>query len=78
MKTPRVGQEVYINGGFGPVEGKVVKLSSPCIYVETANGRFRFNSEGKECDPAGATHSYTPDVMFGPGPWQIQSKPTRS
>jgi hypothetical protein len=73
--TLTVGQELYINGGFGPVEGKVVKVSSPCIYVETANGRFRFNSDGKECNCNGIACSYTPDGIFGPGPWEIEAIP---
>jgi hypothetical protein len=72
-KTLVVGQEVYINGGFGPVEGKIVKVDPPCIYVEIANGRFRFNSDGKECGLDGKAFTYASNVMFGPGPWELKS-----
>jgi hypothetical protein len=63
-KTLVVGQDVYINWGFGRSESKVVKVVPPCIYVETMevfNGRdnkqsgklFLFNFYGKECGPDG-------------------------
>jgi hypothetical protein len=70
MKTLLVGQEVCINGGFGPVEGTVTKIVPPCIYVES-NGQQRFNSDGKECGPNGEAYTYAFNVMFGPGPWEI-------
>jgi hypothetical protein len=70
-KTLVVGQDVYINGGLGPVEGKVVKVVPPCVYVETANGRFRFNNDGEECGPNGKAYVYESNVMLGPGPWEI-------
>jgi hypothetical protein len=66
-----VGQEVFINGGSGPVEGKVIKIMPPCIYVETTNGQFRFNSDGKECDPKGTAYTHNGNVIFGPGPWEL-------
>jgi hypothetical protein len=67
-----VGQEVYINGGFAPMGGKVVKIMASCVYIETSNGQFRFNSDGKECGPDGKAYTYTNNVMFGPGPWKIE------
>lgn len=66
-----VGQDVRINGGFGPVDGRVVEISPPCIYVETANGRFRFNLDGKECSPDGKACTYERNIMVGPGPWEL-------
>ena len=66
-----VGYPVLVNGGFGPVQGTIVKIDRLCIYVETANGRFRFNSDGKECGPDGKAYSYENNTMFGPGPWEL-------
>ena len=71
MKTLAVGQNVYVNGGFGPVEGKVVEVVPPSIYVETDNWKLRFNLDGKECDPNGKAYTYEFNVMFGPGPWEL-------
>ena len=70
-QTLAVGQGVYVNGGFGPVEGKIVKVAPPCIYVETPNGQLRFNNDGKECGPDGKALIYENNVMVGPGPWEI-------
>jgi hypothetical protein len=71
-KTFAVGQDVYLDGGFGPIEGKIVKVSPPCIYVETgACGQIRFNNDGKECGPDGKAWTYENNVMFGPGPWKL-------
>jgi hypothetical protein len=70
-KTLTVGQDVHVNGGFGPVEGKVVKVVPPCIWVETGIRQPRFNADGKECDPNGKTYTYDFDVTFGPGPWEL-------
>ena len=67
-----VGQHVHIDGGFGTVEGTIVDVATPCIYVETANGRFRFNSDGKECGLNGRAYTYHSNMMFGPGPWRIK------
>lgn len=72
-KTLTVGRDVYVNGGFGPVEGKVVKIVPPCVYVETANEKLRFNSDGKECGPNGKAWVYAFNPMFGPGPWELES-----
>jgi len=66
-----VGQHVSINGGFGPVEGTISEISSPCIYVETSNWRLRFNNDGEECGPDGTAYDYSNNVMLGPGPWKI-------
>jgi hypothetical protein len=67
--TLTAGQNVYVNGGFGPVEGTVVKIVPPCIWVETGFRQLRFNTDGKECDPNGKAYMYDFDVTFGPGPW---------
>lgn len=70
-----VGQPVLVNGGFGPVEGKIVKIDRPCIYIETANGRLRFNYYGQECGPDGVAYTYLFNAMIGPGPWKLDSGP---
>jgi hypothetical protein len=67
-----VGQRVYINGGFGPVAGRVVKVEPLCVYVETSNGQLRFNKDGKECGLDGKAYDYENNVMFGPGPWELR------
>jgi hypothetical protein len=67
-----VGQEVRVNGGSGPVAGRVVKIVTPCVYIETSNGQFRFNKDGKECDPTGEAYTYANNVMLGPGPWEVE------
>ena len=69
-KTLTVGQKVCVNGGYGLIEGKVVKIEPPCVYVE-ANGLLRFNRDGKECDLNGIAYTYNSNPMFGPGPWEI-------
>ena len=71
--TLTVGQSVLVNGGFGPVEGKVVKIHRPCIYVETANGRLRFNYYRQECGPDGMAYTYSFNAMIGPGPWTFET-----
>ena len=71
--TLTVGQSVLVNGGFGPVEGEVVKIDRLCIYVETANGRLRFNYNAQECGPDGVAYTYPFNVMIGPGPWKLDS-----
>jgi hypothetical protein len=48
---------------------KVVEIDRPCIYVETANWRLRFNFYGKECGPDGVGYIYPFDPRLGPGPW---------
>ena len=73
--TLTVGQSVLVNGGFGPVDGEVVKIDHPCIYVETANGCLRFNYYGQECGPAGVAYTYPFNAMIGPGPWKLDSGP---
>ena len=70
-RTLVVGYTVLVNGGFGPVEGTIVKIDRPCIYVETANGRLRFNYYGQECGPDGVGYTYPFSPMFGPGPWEL-------
>ena len=72
-----VGQEVCVNGGFGPIVGRVSWIEPPCIYVETRNDQLRFNREGKECSPNGTAYTYAFNVMFGPGPWEIVSDRAR-
>lgn len=67
----RVGQEVYVNGSFGPVTGTVTKIEPPCVFIETGNGQIRVNSEGKECGPNGMAYTHDFNIMFGPGPWEI-------
>lgn len=69
--TLMVGKTVRIDGGFGPIEGKIVQISLPCIHVETSSGQFRFNSDGKECGPNGSAYMYEFNPMHGPGPWEI-------
>lgn len=67
-----VGQEVSVDGGFGPVNAKVIKVVPPCIYVETGCcGQLRFNADGKECDANGKAYTYEFNAMFGPGPWEL-------
>jgi len=65
-----VGQQVYVDGGFGLYKGTVVKIEPPCIYVEYYNGRLRFNYEGRECGPSGKTYDTTRNTI-DPGPWEI-------
>lgn len=66
-----VGGCVLVNGGFGSVEGKTVKIDGPCLYVETVNFLLRFNYDGKECGPNGKAYDYAFDITDGPGPWEI-------
>ena len=66
-----VGDRVLVNGGFGPIEGTIVKIARPCIYVETANWNLRFNYYGHECGPDGVAYTYPFDVTRGPGPWEL-------
>jgi hypothetical protein len=79
-KTNRVviGQHVYVDGGFGPLDGTVIKIEPPCIYVETDNWRLRFNNDGKECGPNGKAYTYDFNVMFGPGPWELRLEKTNA
>jgi hypothetical protein len=72
-KTCVVGQDVYVAGSFGPVEGKIVHIAPPCIYVATAEGPFRFNSDGRECDLNGKAYTYENNIMLGPGPCELKS-----
>jgi hypothetical protein len=70
-KTLVVGHPVLVNGGFGPVDGKVVTIDKTCIYVETANGLLRFNCYGMECGPDGVGYTYPFNPVLGPGPWEL-------
>jgi hypothetical protein len=76
MSTYSVGQNVCVNGGFGPIDGRVKRVEPLCIYVETDNWQLRFNTDGKECDPKGKAYTYEFDVMFGPGPWELVEEVT--
>lgn len=72
MKALTVGQNVYVNGGFGPVEAKVIKVEPLCVYVETGlHGQLRFNNDGKECHPNGKAYTYEANG-FDPGPWELE------
>jgi hypothetical protein len=69
-----IGQNVYVDGGFGPVEAKVVEIASPCVYVETGTyGQLRFNENGEECGSDGNAYTYENNPMIGPGPWELKS-----
>lgn len=79
-----VGQDVDIIGtNFGRFTGKVVKIKSPCIWVEMGNGSCRFNADGKECRPDGRAYNnawpsdYTANVgsIDDPGPYELVGGP---
>jgi hypothetical protein len=68
----KVGERVYVDGGFGPIEGRVAQIAPQCIYVSTEEGQFRFNSDGKECAWNGSACTYEFNVMVGPGPRELK------
>ena len=50
-KTLVVGQDVYICSiGVYIQKGKVVKITSSGVDVQTDNGLFHFDKDGKECN----------------------------
>jgi hypothetical protein len=78
-----VGQQVFIDGGFGPEEAIISDIVPPCVYVDSAqHGRLRFNSRGDECLPDGTPVipqvAYPRGVMAGPGPFRLLSAECQS
>ncbi len=70
-KTLVVGQAVVVNGGFGPIDGTVIRIEPLSVLIDMGNGLIRVNSDGEECGPDGKAYAHEFDPTFGPGPWKI-------
>jgi hypothetical protein len=88
MKTPTVGQEVWMKSGIYAKKAKVVKVTKQCVEVELLRAEgpigpkylIRFDTNGRACD---SSDIYEGNMWGGPdpripgthefGPWKLGS-----
>jgi hypothetical protein len=68
MKKLEIGEYVYVDGGYAPDAGTVVKIEPPGVYTVNTNGwgPLQFDSDGYECNPDGtpAEGQYIPQCSL--------------